>query len=66
VAADTAAKSSYPYQKLAPYARRLSKSQVKEIVELLAASDMRLKSSDATPWLVLERTLAGMASILNR
>lgn len=66
VAADTAAKSSYPYQKLAPYAARLSKAKVKEMLELLAASDMRLKTSDATPWLVLERTLAGMASIVNR
>lgn len=66
VATDTAAKSSYPYQKLAPHAARLSKSQTKEMLELLAASDIRLKSSDATPWLVLERTLAGMASILSR
>jgi DNA polymerase III delta subunit len=66
VAADTGAKSSYPYQKLTPYAARLTKAQVKEVLQLLAASDMRLKSSDATPWLVLERTLVGMASIVRR
>ncbi|MES2876136.1 MAG: DNA polymerase III subunit delta [Patescibacteria group bacterium] len=62
VAADTSAKSSYPYQKMAPYAIRLSKGQVKNMVRLLAESDMRLKQSDANPWLVLENTLVQMAS----
>lgn len=63
VASDTGASSSYPYQKLAPYAVRLTKAQVRDMVALLAASDMRLKTSDADPWLVFENTLAQMASL---
>lgn len=66
VVADTGASSVYPYQKLAPYAVRLSKGQVRAMLQALAASDIRLKTTDATPWLVLESTLAGMASELNR
>ena len=64
VAADIGAKSAYPYQKLAPVASRLSKSQVNTMLAELAASDIRLKSSDASPWLVLENTLARLASEL--
>lgn len=63
VATDTGASSSYPYQKLAPFAVRLSKAQVRTMIALLAASDIRLKTSDADPWLVLESTLAQMASL---
>jgi len=65
VAADVGAKSAYPYQKLTTFASRLSKSQAKRMLETLAASDTRLKSSDAGPWLVLENTLARLASLLN-
>ncbi len=64
VASDMGATSSYAYQKLAPYAVRLSKSHAREMLALLAASDTRLKSSDADPWLVLESTLAQMASLV--
>jgi DNA polymerase III delta subunit len=65
VAADLGAKSAYPYQKLTPYATRLSKGQAKRMLEALAASDIRLKSSDAGPWLVLENTLARLASLMS-
>jgi DNA polymerase III delta subunit len=65
VAADLGAKSAYPYQKLTPYATRLSKGQAKRMLEVLAASDIRLKSSDAGPWLVLENTLARLASLMS-
>lgn len=64
VASDMGASSSYPYQKLAPYAVRLTKGQARDMLGLLAASDSRLKSSDADPWLVLESTLAQMASLM--
>jgi DNA polymerase III subunit delta len=62
VAADTGAKSSYPLQKLAPYAGRISKSQAKILLEIFASADIRLKTSDADPWLVLENALARTVS----
>lgn len=65
VVTDTKASSSYPFQKLAPYANRLSKGQVRQMLGLLATSDTRLKSSDADPWLVLESTLVQMASLVS-
>lgn len=65
VASDTGASSSYPFQKLAPFAVRLNKRQVRDIIGLLANADMRLKSSDADPWLVLESTFAQAASLTN-
>lgn len=57
VAADTGAKSSYPLQKLAPYANRLSKQQMGELVDIFARADTRLKTSDANPWVLLENSL---------
>ena len=65
VASDTGAKSSYPLQKLAPFAARLGRAQVADMVKVLATGDSRLKSSDADPWLVLESTLAQVASLSN-
>ena len=62
VATDTGAKSSYPLQKLAPYASRMGKQQAAGLVRVFAAADSRLKSSDADPWLVLENTLVRVAS----
>lgn len=62
VAADTGAKSSYPLQKLASSARRLGSMRAKQLVELFASADIRLKSSDADPWLVLENTLVRVGS----
>lgn len=63
VANDTGAKSSYPYQKLGPYANRMSKRQANELIKLLAGADTRLKSSDADPWMILENCLMGVASL---
>ena len=63
VAADTAAKSSYPLQKLAPYANRLTKRQAGGLLDIFAGADVRLKSSDADPWLLLENSLAKLSSI---
>lgn len=61
VAADTAAKSSYPLQKMAPYAKRLTKHQVNSMLAVFAHADSRLKSSDADPWLLLEVALSKIA-----
>lgn len=66
VAADMGAKSAYPYQKLSSYASRLSKAQASAAVRLFATADLRLKQSDADPWLVLESTLTQMASQVRR
>lgn len=63
VASDIGAKSAYPLQKLAPYARRIDRRQAAEMIRLLAGADMRIKSSDADPWLVLENTLSRVASL---
>ena len=63
VASDIGAKSTYPLQKLAPYARRIDRRQAAEMLKLLADADIRIKSSDADPWLVLENTLSRMASL---
>jgi DNA polymerase III delta subunit len=63
VAADTGAKSSYPFQKLAPFANRLNKRQASELIKLLATADIRLKSSDADPWIVVENCLTRVASL---
>jgi DNA polymerase III delta subunit len=64
VAADSGAKSAYPFQKLAPYAARLNKRQAARLIELLAGADTRLKSSDADPWTVLESSLVQIASLV--
>lgn len=65
VASDTNASSPYPFQKLSSYAARLTKVQARRMIDMLAQSDIRLKSSDADPWMVLESTLVRMASLLN-
>jgi DNA polymerase III delta subunit len=66
VVTDTGARSAYPYQKMAPYAARLNKQQAAQLVKILADADVRLKSSDADPWVVLESSLIQMASQLSR
>lgn len=63
-AADSGAASAYPYQKLSAHAVRLTKSQAKQVVELFAGADSKIKSSDADPWIVLESTLVQVASLL--
>ena len=64
VATDTGAKSSYPLQKLSPYAARLTKRHAAGVVKIIAEGDTRLKSSDADPWIVLESTLVQIASLV--
>lgn len=63
VASDSGATSAYPLQKLAPYAVRVNKSKARSMVALLADADVRLKSSDANPWTVLESTLSQMTPL---
>lgn len=63
VAADTGAKSSYPLQKMAPYARRLTKDQIKELLDVFTKTDSRLKSSDVNPWLLIETSLMKVSAI---
>lgn len=63
VASDAGMKSSYPLQKMSPFAARLSRDDAAQMIRLLAAADRRLKSSDADPWLVLESTLVQVASL---
>lgn len=62
VASDTGAKSSYPLQKLAPYAQRLTKQKAAELLDIFAKADTRLKSTDADPWLLLEASLIRIAA----
>ncbi len=64
IATSLGMKSSYPLQKIAPFANRLTKSQISKVVHLFADADERLKSSDADPWLVLESTLVRVASLI--
>lgn len=66
VTSDTGASSSYPFQKLTPFAIRLSKQQVRDMIAVLADTDIRLKSSDADPWMVFENTTVRMASLAQR
>lgn len=43
--------------KLASHAKRLSRTQVRQIVQALAVADTRLKSTDADPWAIIEEAL---------
>lgn len=61
VASDTGAKSSYPLQKLLPYIHRMSKHEADELLSQFAKADMRLKSTDVDPWLLLETVLTKVA-----
>jgi len=63
VASDTSAKSSYPLQKLAPYANRLTKQQIGELLHIFSKADTRLKTSDADPWLLLETSLVRISTM---
>lgn len=43
--------------KLASHAKRLSRTQVREIMQILATADMRSKSTDADRWTIIEDAL---------
>lgn len=48
--------------KLRPYAVRLSRTDLAEVVALFADADTKLKTSQAEPWLVIEQLLLGIAA----
>lgn len=50
---------AHPYVlgKLSPHAKRLGRSGARQVVQALATADMRLKSTDAEPWAVIEQAL---------
>lgn len=53
---------AHPYVlgKLSPHAKRLGRSGARQVVQALATADMRLKSTDADPWAVVEQALASL------
>lgn len=61
VPSETVAKDlkAHPFvlSKLAPHAKRLNRDQIKTIVIAIMAADMRMKSTDANPWAVIESAL---------
>ncbi len=54
---------AHPYVlgKLSPYVKRLGRSGARQVVQALATADMRLKSTYAEPWTVLEAALVQIA-----
>ncbi len=50
---------AHPYVlgKLSPHAKRLGRSGARQVVQALATADMRLKSTDAEPWAIVEQAL---------
>lgn len=52
----------YPLKKLKPLANKLSKREVKKIIDSVAELDLQLKTSAGEPWLLLERTLIKIAN----
>lgn len=52
----------YAASKSAEMARKLSPSDAKRIVQLLADADMQIKSSGTDPWLIIESALVRFAS----
>ncbi len=47
--------SPYVLKKLQPYAASLSQARVKALTELLASLDVRLKTTSADPWTIVDR-----------
>lgn len=47
--------------KLSPHAERLGRSGARQVVHALATADIRLKSTDADPWVVIEAALVLIA-----
>lgn len=62
VAADFGA-HPFALRKLAPYARTLSRRQIREIITAFEAADTRMKSSGVEPWLAIEQALAKISSV---
>lgn len=57
--------STHPFvvQKLGAYARQLSASQVRHMNEALGRADMAMKTTSASPWLLLEAALVEVGVI---
>lgn len=57
--------STHPFvvQKLGAYARQLSASQVRHMNEALGRADMAMKTTSASPWLLLEAALVEVTVI---
>lgn len=62
VAKDIAA-HPFALGKLAPYARRMRRSDVKKIIGAFAEADQAIKTSAAEPWLLIERALVKVAAL---
>lgn len=52
----------YPLQKLSPIAQRISLSELRDMVNIVAELDDRTKSSGIDPWLLLEQALMKIAA----
>ncbi len=55
---------AHPYAlgKLAPHAKKLSRSEVRKIVQTFADTDTAMKSSATDPWILIEKTLYEVAA----
>lgn len=53
----------FALRKLAPYARTLSRRQIREIISAFEAADTRMKSSGVEPWLAVEQALAKVVEV---
>lgn len=55
--------SPYVVQKTRALVRRLSRSQLKQIIDVIIACDTNLKTSSAEPWRVLEQALIQLVTV---
>lgn len=55
--------SPFMLNKLSVHAHRLSQTQVRELLQLAAHADRRLKSTAADPWTLIEHMLSGMSRV---
>lgn len=62
VAADLGTKS-FALQKIAPFAAKLSRTQVRRLVRIFADTDRNIKCSHGDPWVLIEAALLDVASI---
>lgn len=53
----------FALSRLAPYAKKIIKPQVKKIIDIFVEADDNLKTSSAEPWLIIEQALVKIAQI---
>ena len=53
----------FTLSRLAPYAKKVTKPQVKNIIDIFVEADDNLKTSSAEPWLIIERALVKISQI---